>query len=139
MTQNAMPLDDPGRPTTIVYDGECPFCSRYVAMVRLREAVGPVTLVDARQGGPLVEALQAQGYDLNEGMVLLMNGEVYHGADSVHRMGLLSTDVGAFNKLNAAIFSNPTASRILYPGMRFGRNLTLRLLGRRRIAASGNG
>ena len=46
-------------PTTIVYDGDCPFCSRYVALVRLREAVGQVVLANARDGGPVVDGAAA--------------------------------------------------------------------------------
>ena len=29
----------------IVYDGECPVCSNYTRLVRLREAVGRVTIL----------------------------------------------------------------------------------------------
>lgn len=117
----------------IVYDGECPFCSRYVKLLRLRETVGPVQLIDAREGGALVEDLLAQGIDLNEGMVLKLRGTLYHGDDCVHRLALLSTGSGLFNRLNAAIFRSQSASRLLYPMMRTGRNLVLLLLGRSKI------
>lgn len=118
----------------IVYDGDCPFCSRYVAMLRLRESLGAVRLINARDGGPLVEELQRRGVDLDEGMVLLLDGKMHHGADSVNMLALLSTSVGPFNKLNAAIFRSPGASRVLYPVLRTGRNLILRLLGRTKIS-----
>jgi predicted DCC family thiol-disulfide oxidoreductase YuxK len=117
----------------IVYDGDCPFCSRYIQMVRLREAVGPVRLVNARDGGPLVEEAWRAGFDLDAGMMLKMGGKLYFGDACVQRLALLSTPVGAFNRINRAILSSPTAARILYPILRSGRNLTLRLLGRRRI------
>jgi hypothetical protein len=55
----------------VVYDGECPFCRGYVTLMKLRAAVGGVVLVDARHGGPIVERLIRQGYDLNEGMAFL--------------------------------------------------------------------
>ena len=42
----------------IVYDGQCPFCSRYVELVRLRQSLGQVRLINAREGGPLVDELQ---------------------------------------------------------------------------------
>ena len=41
----------PTQRASIVYDGDCPFCSRYVKLVRLREALGSVDLVNARDGG----------------------------------------------------------------------------------------
>ena len=46
----------------IVYDGECPFCSRY--LMKLRAAAGGVILVDARNGGPIVEMLIRKRYEL---------------------------------------------------------------------------
>jgi predicted DCC family thiol-disulfide oxidoreductase YuxK len=119
----------------IVYDGQCPFCSRYVALLRLREALGRVELVDARQGGPIVDEIQRAGIDLNEGMVLKMDGELHHGDECIHRLALLSTPAGWFNQLNGALFRHQRTARILYPVLRTGRNLTLRLLGRERITA----
>lgn len=48
----------------IVYDGECPFCRRYLTLMKLRAAVGGVILVDARNGGPIVEMLIRKRYEL---------------------------------------------------------------------------
>ncbi|KMW56556.1 hypothetical protein AIOL_001510 [Candidatus Rhodobacter oscarellae] len=114
----------------IVYDGECPFCSRYVAMVRLREAVKEVELVDARSDHPVVATVREAGYDLNDGMALVEDDRIIFGADCIHRLALLSTPSGVFNRANALIFSSPLLSRVLYPILRAGRNATLRILGR---------
>ena len=118
---------------TIVYDGECPFCSRYISMLRLRDAVGPVRLIDARSSDVAVARFQRMGYDLNDGMVVEYAGRIHHGADGLHLLALLSTASGTFNKLNAAVFRSTAASNLLYPALRLGRNLTLRALGRRKI------
>jgi predicted DCC family thiol-disulfide oxidoreductase YuxK len=120
---------------TIVYDGQCPFCSRYVKLVRLRESLGQVRLVNAREGGPIVEELQRAGVDLDEGMALKLDGRLYHGQDCIHMLALLSTPSSAFNRLNAALFRSPRAARLLYPVLRTGRNTALRLLGRSKIGA----
>lgn len=122
---------EPG--TFIVYDGECPFCSQYVKLVKLREAIGPVTLVNARDDHPAVRYLQEQGVDLNQEMALIMKGEHYTGPECMHRLALMSTDAGFFNALAARIFSNRGTAKTLYPALRAGRNLTLRLMGRRPI------
>jgi predicted DCC family thiol-disulfide oxidoreductase YuxK len=120
----------------IVYDGQCPFCSRYVTLLRLREALGRVELIDARQDGPLVDEITAAGLDLDEGMVLKMDGRLYHGDECIHRLALLSTPSGLFNRVNAAVFRSPTASRLLYPVLRIGRDAALRLLGRPKLNRS---
>ena len=118
---------------TIVYDGGCPFCTAYVRLVRLREAIGPVRLVDAREGGPIVDEIVAAGLDLDDGMVLKLDGVLYHGDECLNRLALLSTSSGAFNRFNAWMFRNPLAARLAYPVLRSGRNLALRLLGRRKL------
>lgn len=114
----------------VVYDGQCPFCSRYISLLRLRDTLGHVELVDAREGGPAVDEVTASGLDLDDGMVLKMNGRLYHGDECMHRLALLSSSSTAFNRINKAIFRSPTMSRILYPMLRSGRKAVLRMLGR---------
>jgi predicted DCC family thiol-disulfide oxidoreductase YuxK len=121
----------------IVYDGDCPFCSRYVELVKIQETVGSVRLVNARSGGADVMALQRAGYDLNEGMIAKYEGRIYHGADCVNLLALLSSESGRFNQINRAIFGSASLSRLLYPALRRGRALTLRILGRSRIKLIG--
>ncbi|MCM2573568.1 DUF393 domain-containing protein [Achromobacter xylosoxidans] len=117
----------------LLYDGDCPFCSNYVRFVRLREAVGPVDLLNMRDEPDLVRHYTGKGIDLNNGMLLHLNNVDYWGADCINRLALLSSGSGWLNRLNAAIFRSRTASAFLYPIMRAGRNLTLRLLGRRPV------
>jgi predicted DCC family thiol-disulfide oxidoreductase YuxK len=129
--------DEPRGDAWLVYDGDCPFCSRYVQYLRLRQAAGPVRLVNAREGGPLVDELQRAGLDLDEGMVLKLGGRYYHGADCIHALALLSSGSDLFNRINAKLFRSPRLSRVLYPVLRAGRNTVLALLGRTKIASPG--
>lgn len=130
-TPAALELDE--HRTVIVYDGQCPFCSRFVRYQRLQLSIGPVELVDARQGGALVRRLRQLGYDLDEGMVLVWHGQIFHGDACINRLALLSSRSDLFNRVNAAVFRSPTVSRVLYPVLRAGRNGVLRMLGRRKI------
>jgi predicted DCC family thiol-disulfide oxidoreductase YuxK len=118
----------------VVYDGQCPFCSTYVRYARLCDAVGPVELVDARSGGPMVEEAIRAGLDLDEGMVLKYGGQLYHGADCLNMLSLLSSRSGLFNRLMAFAFARPGVAHVAYPALRAGRNATLKLLGRGQIA-----
>lgn len=117
----------------LVYDGDCPFCSRYVQLLRIREAVGPLRLVNARDGGAEVEEVEREGLDLNEGMVLKLSGKMYHGHDCVHALSLLSAPKGLFSRFNGWVFRSPKRAAVIYPVLRAGRNASLRLLGRRKI------
>ena len=78
----------------LVYDGHCPFCSAYVRYVRVRESVGRLHLVDARQAHPIADETRALGFDLDQGMVLKLADRFYHGADCINVLALLSTDRG---------------------------------------------
>lgn len=121
----------------IVYDGECPFCTAYVRMTRLREAAGTVRLVDARSDDP--QAVRMRGdpaVDLDRGMVVAMDGRLYHGAEAMHVLALMTTPTGPFNRLMRRVFASRRWSRIAYPPLVAGRNLTLRLLGRPRIGSA---
>ncbi len=120
----------------VVYDGECPFCTEYVKLVRLREAVGKVNLVNAREPHPAADYARAQGVDFDQEMALVMNGEVHSGADCMNRLALMSTGAGPFNAVMAKVFASPRVSRALYPFLRTGRNVTLRLMGRRKIGTT---
>ena len=120
----------------VVYDGDCPFCSAYVRMVRLRKAAGAVHLIDARDDHPVVNALKAAGYDFDEGMALKIGNAVYHGDDCVHQLAMMSGPSGLFNRFHYWVFKSPARARALYPFLRAGRNLALRLLGKRKITAA---
>jgi len=120
----------------LIYDGDCPVCSSYVRYVRIRESVGRLLMVNARDGGAWVQRVTAAGLDLDEGMVLFYGNRLYHGADCLHMLALLSTPSGIFNRLNAWAFSNAVLARITYPVLRAGRNLLLRILQRPKLGIS---
>jgi predicted DCC family thiol-disulfide oxidoreductase YuxK len=132
MNMTSPPVEGP----VVVYDGECPFCAAYVRMTRLRDSAGPVTLVDARGADhPVLDRIRADGLDLNQGMVVALDGRLYHGDAAMTALALLTTPSGPFNRAMRAVFRRPGLARVIYPPMVAGRNLTLRLLGRRPIGA----
>ncbi len=115
---------------TIYYDGDCPFCSEYVRYLRLRESVGAPELVNVREAPDARAELEAEGFDLDRGMVADISGVRYEGADALNALALLTTPSGLFNRATAALFASPWLSRIAYPILRAGRNATLTLLDR---------
>jgi predicted DCC family thiol-disulfide oxidoreductase YuxK len=113
----------------LIYDGDCIFCGAYVRLLSLREAVGPVELIDARSGDPRLRAYQSAGYDLNEGMLFEYSGTVYFGADAMNVLAILSTPVKTFNRINGALLSKRHVARVFYPIFKFCRTITLKLRG----------
>ena len=114
----------------VFYDGECPFCTKYVALVQLREAAGPVELVNLREDTVARARFSAQGLDTDKGMIVETSGRVLHGADAIHALSMMSSGHGTLNAVAAAIFRHQVLAKTLYPILRAGRNMTLFALGR---------
>ncbi|MEL7485968.1 MAG: DCC1-like thiol-disulfide oxidoreductase family protein [Pseudomonadota bacterium] len=121
------------QPLYVIYDGECPFCSAYVRMVRLRETAGDVCLLDAREPHPITDALKSAGFDFDEGMALKIGDAVYHGDECVRQLAMMSGPSSVVNRLHYWVFRNEKRAKFLYPYLRAGRNFALRLLGKRKI------
>ena len=124
-------------PLEIIYDGDCPFCSAYVRLVRLKEAVGSVKLIDGRQNLDVAAGLQAQGIDLNETMVVNYGGASYVGPRAIEMLSLLSSGSGLVNRMLARLLRDKRRADFFYPILRFGRNSALRLLGKPKIDIPG--
>ncbi|AFJ02519.1 hypothetical protein Q7C_1369 [Methylophaga frappieri] len=98
--------------------------------MNIRDSVGELTLIDARQHPDKVSVLQKKGFDLDAGMILKVEEQYYLGAEAMHVLALLSSRSGVFNRLNYWLFRSKWLAKILYPVLRGGRHLLLKLLGR---------
>lgn len=119
-------------PVTLIYDTECYFCTNYTRLLKLKETAGEVKLISARDKAA-VEALGCSHLDLNEGMVLLMDGKTYYGYEAIHHLALLTTNLSIFNRINYMIFRHPLLARLLYPMLKMGRRAYLKLAGKELI------
>jgi len=117
----------------LVYDKECPACNNYCQVLRIREGVGELNIINARENSAVMEEITAQGLDIDQGMVLKMGGQLYYGSDAIHALALISSRSGIFNHLNYWIFKSKSMSRFLYPLLRLCRNLLLKVLGKTKI------
>lgn len=117
----------------LLYDGECPFCSAFVKMQRMRAAGIRLKLLDAREEPELVSAFYHKGLDVNEGMIMRLGDTVYYGGDVMNMVALMTGPTGFFNRILGVAFSNRRVSLFLYPFLRAGRNATLALIGKKKI------
>lgn len=117
----------------LVYDKECPACDNYCQMVRVRESVGDLIIVNAREESDVMDEITAMGLDIDQGMALKMGGQIYYGADAVNALALIGSRSGVFNRLNYWVFKSKVLSGVLYPVLRFFRNLLLKILGKTKI------
>lgn len=122
--------------TSIYYDGNCPFCERYVRYLRLKDIAGPVELVDLRQDSRSKAEFVAEGFDLDKGMVVDMDGRRVGGADAINQLALMTTRSNLFNRLTKWLFSSTLIASLLYPLLATGRWFLLFLLGRHQLGNS---
>lgn len=118
---------------SLIYDGECPVCIAYSDTVETGEDQGGLRRIDARSDDPLVKRATEEGLDLDDGMVVVHQGKLYHGADALHLMATLAPKHGLHNRLNRLMFGSKTISHLSYPLLRAGRNSLLKLRGRAKI------
>ncbi len=123
----------------VYYDGECPFCNRYVKLLRLKESAGGVSLIDLRESPQQRQELIDQGFNLDLGMVVETDGRRVAGDDAVNMLAMLSTPSTFLNRVNKAVFSSPLLATLLYPLLRAGRWLTLFILGLGQIMPDDDG
>ena len=119
----------------LLYDGGCPACSAYVAMSRLRQLYPNLRVISARTEPALVTELRRQGYEINEGMVLCLDGVIHFGADATRMIAVFGRSSPSWWRRAAlGLIGTALWARALYPWLNRGRGLLLRLLRRRPIA-----
>jgi predicted DCC family thiol-disulfide oxidoreductase YuxK len=122
-------MTNPQDDVWLVYDGECPVCKTYCKYIRIREAVGRLHLIDAREPSPIMDEITAAGLDIDQGMVVKFKNAIYYGPDAIYMLTLLSTPSGFFNRINYYVFSTKVGSKIFYPIGKAFRTLLLKVLG----------
>lgn len=110
----------------LLYDGECPFCSFYVAKSRFEARIGqPLRLIDGREAPGLVAQMRREGFDLETGMILALDGRRLHGADAMTALEGMSAGAGGFARLARGFAASPGRVRRAYPWLRRLRRLAL--------------
>ena len=118
------------RQVEILYDGQCPVCTGYCKAVKPAEDTSELVLVDARQKTAVLDEVTNKGLDIDEGMVVRVDGgEMPYGADAVRA---LHRHINP-NFVERMLFRSRTLGDITYRVAKSGRNLLLRLLGIGRI------
>ena len=119
--------------TYVIYDGDCPVCSRYTQYIRFQETVGEVVLVNCREQPVLLAELKAQGYNLNDGMLLRYKNAWHYGDQAVFMMAALASPSNCFNRFNAFMFKSPRVVKYIYPAMVVGRKALLFILNKKQL------
>lgn len=114
----------------VLYDGECPVCSNFVAWTNLRLVRPDIKLIDARTAPELVSAYRAEGVEINDNMVIRLGEMTMHGADAFGALARIGQPNSVALRGLMRWLSKPNVSRPLYPLMAAGRRTLLFLLRR---------
>lgn len=117
----------------LVYDWQCPACNLYCHQLCGGESGARFRLIDARGNPEVMKEITARGFDIDQGMILIINSRFYYGAEAIHQLALIASPSTVFNWLNTRIFCSRRRAQLLYPILRACRNLLLKLLGRTKI------
>jgi predicted DCC family thiol-disulfide oxidoreductase YuxK len=82
------------REVLLVYDKECPVCDAYCRAVHIPDLVGELRLVIAREDTAVKGEITRQGLDLDQGMVVKVEGALYYGADAIRALAQMSSSGG---------------------------------------------
>jgi len=112
----------------LLYDKDCPFCERYSQYVELRK-LHDIELLNAREQPELIEELREKGFDIDRGMILLVDKEVFHGKDAVLKLNSMTGKKGLFDTLGRCITSIPGVMTVVYPVLKSVRWVSLKVMG----------
>ena len=127
-----------GQDDFLLYDGECPFCRFYARKSGFKTPDGrPLALIDANRAPELLAALRGQGCEADEGMVLVVDGRRYQGAEAMTALEAMTSGAGWWGKLSKWFASSPARVRALYPWFQRLRRAALWVRGRGRPSLPG--
>ena len=125
--------------TLFIYDGECPFCNHFAQLLELKSNLQEVEILDGRKNLPLLSQLYNQGYDLNNGAILINNENIMHGAEAINWIcSQIKEPSDSLLEVLRIIFTSNKRTNFLFPFLLWGRRLSLTLKGKVWHPVSGN-
>ncbi len=117
----------------VLYDGECPVCDAYIALAQLRKLRPDLLVLDARHEPALVAAMRAEGFDVNDSILVRLGCRVYSGGAATRLISQLGSENPFVRRAALYAIGGAPWSDALYPWLRAARNGLLRVLGRGQI------
>jgi predicted DCC family thiol-disulfide oxidoreductase YuxK len=111
-----------------IYDGDCPICTHAALAFKIRQHHGQLLTLNARDNlcHPLIQQINEQQIDLDEGMVIYAHGKFYHGAAALRLMASYGRIQNPFMFILKSLYGSKTLTRLTYPWLRGLRNYLLR-------------
>jgi len=114
-----------------IYDGECPFCNHFAQLLELKSSLPTLEILDGRKNLALLSKLYKQGYDLNNGAILINSEGIMHGADAINWIcSEIKEPSDLLLKILRIVFNSNKRTNLLFPFLLWGRRLSLAFKGK---------
>ena len=111
---------------TFIYDGECPFCNHFAELLEIKSKMTNIKIIDGRKNLTLIESLLDKGYDLDKGAILLMDADIFHGADAINTIcKQISNPSSSLLLLLSKVFKSNKRTKVIFPLLIRARRLAL--------------
>ena len=115
-----------------IYDGECPFCNHFAQLLELKSSLPSLKILDGRKNIEKLTTLFKEGYDLNNGAILIRENEILHGSNAINFIcSQIKEPNDALLNFLTIIFKSKKRSHLLFPILLFTRRLLLSMKGRK--------
>ena len=113
----------------IVYDGECPFCSDFVSLNRLKDLGYVISIINAREvDNPLIENFSKK-YNFDDGMIVINDQVILYGYTAARFISNSYSQSSLRGLIYRTLLSNKTLGRISYKIFVKLRKLYLKIAG----------
>ena len=113
----------------LYYDDECPFCKEYSSYVELRK-IYDINIINAREALVKINTFREKGYDINDGMIIEFEDNIFQGSDAVKIIDKNISKKSFFDKFLSRLIRVSFFKTLLYPLAKFFRIVILKLLGK---------
>lgn len=111
----------------LVFDGGCPFCHHFAALIELRGGIDGLQIRDGRALPGLRRELAARGYHLRDGAMVIDGERILHGAAAITWLCERMTPSAALLRLLGPLLADERRGRRLYPLLLLARRGALAL------------
>ena len=113
---------------TLYYDKQCPFCSKYANLLKLKESF-EITLKDARENQSEI-ALLCGNLNINDGFIVLYKNDCFQGAKALAFLNSAVDKTTFLGKLHFFFRYDNLFSNLLYKLFFILRKIILFILGK---------
>ena len=110
-----------------IYDGECPFCNQFAALLELKSNLPNIQVKNARDNP--IELPKRYDIDIS-GAILLKDDEMFTGANAINQIcSEIKDPSDTLLKALRIIFTSNQRAKLIFPLLLFARRTTLFIKG----------